>query len=125
MRLRPGNLVDFRPTALDRYLELEWAAGERAFQMQGVDPAHQRQIGSRSHAGRTVDANPAYPRDRRLPATRQIVMAFNPRFALSRMHVELLYRLDDRLPAFHRCDGRFRLEGRRAVPPWTSCCLSG
>lgn len=46
------------PLGLEKLLQHP-AAGERIFQVQRVDPAHQSQIGSRNRAGQIVDAAPA------------------------------------------------------------------
>ncbi len=57
-------------------------AGERIGQVQFVDPAHQRQIGSRNRPRLIINAAPADPQNLRLAAHRQIFAPVDHRFAL-------------------------------------------
>lgn len=74
----PAHLTAFR---FQKTLEHP-AAGKGIFQMQLVDPAHEREIGVRGRARQVIDAAPADPERLRLSAKAQPMVTADHRFAL-------------------------------------------
>src|ERR1700733_4833175 len=59
-------------------------AGERKLQVQSVDPPHDREVGFRNRPRQVVDAATTDTQNLRLLRERQIVLAVDHRFALSK-----------------------------------------
>src|SRR6478736_6264824 len=59
-------------------------AGERELQVQSIEPPHDREVGFRHRSRQVVDAATADTQNLRLLRDRQIVLAVDHRFALSK-----------------------------------------